>query len=55
MWGLTLLNLFVNLLRGSPDNASIIGIETCGTTSWVILSCFGVFLVLVSLYNVREV
>jgi uncharacterized membrane protein YfcA len=32
-----------------------VGLDTCGATSWTILSLFCIFLVLVSLYNIREV
>jgi len=43
---LTLLSMFINLLRGSPSRESIIGLDPCGVESWSILIAFFVICIL---------
>jgi len=52
---LTAMQVVVNLMRGSPEYDSIIGISKCGTLSWSILIGFMVFLLFVTAWNVNEV
>jgi len=47
--------MVVNMMRGSPKNESIIGMEKCGASSWILLASFLVICVLLTWYNVREV
>ena len=52
---LTLLCIVINLIRGTPKFDSIIGMDTCGITSWSILAIFILFCLVVTWFNVREV
>ena len=52
---LTALSMVVNLIRGSPKNESIVGLDSCSATSWSLLIGFIVFCGLVTWYNVRQV
>lgn len=52
---LTTLSMVVNLLRGSPKNESIVGMDTCGASSWSILIAFIILCLVVTWVNVRSV
>ena len=52
---LTGLSMVVNLVRGSPKNKSIIGMDTCGAASWSLLFGFIILCGLVTWYNVKQV
>ena len=47
--------MLVNLIRGSPKNSSIVGLQTCGGISWTILVGFVLLCGLVTLYSIKEV
>ena len=47
--------MVINLIRGSPKNESIVGLDSCGATSWSLLVGFILFCGLVTWYNVRQV
>ena len=49
------MSLGVNLIRGSPKNESIIGLDTCSTISWSLLTGLTVICILVTWYNVKQV
>lgn len=45
--------MLVNMLRGSPKNDSIIGLEKCGTSSWLLLVSFVILLLFITWWNVK--
>jgi len=47
--------MVINLIRGSPKNESIIGMDSCGAGSWSLLVGFIGLCMLVTWYNVRQV
>ena len=47
--------MVVNLIRGSPKNDSIVGLDKCGATSWSLMVGFIVFCLLITWLNVRAV
>ena len=47
--------MIVNLIRGSPRNESIVGLQTCGGASWSILIGFVILCGLITLYSIRSV
>ena len=47
--------MVVNLIRGSPKNESIIGMNSCGAASWSILVGFILLCGLITWYNVKQV
>jgi len=53
--GLTLLSILVNLIRGSPKNESIIGMDKCGAYSWSLLTSFIALCLIVTYFSVRQV
>ena len=47
--------MFVNLIRGSPKNDSIVDLDKCGASSWILLGSFIILCLLVIWYNVKVV
>ena len=47
--------MMVNLFRGSPKNASIIGMDKCGAASWSLLASFIVLCLVLTFINVKQV
>ena len=45
----------VNLLRGTPNFASIANISTCEAKSWSILGAFIVVCIAITFYNIRQI
>lgn len=47
--------MVVNLLRGSPKNESIVGLNQCGAASWGLLGAFIILCLFVTWWNVVQV
>lgn len=47
--------MLINLIRGSPKNESIIGMNKCGTASWSLLAMFIVLCLFLTYFNVKKV
>lgn len=52
---LTLIAIGVNLIRGTPNFDSIVGLDTCGMESWSLLIGLTILCILLTLVNFREV
>ena len=47
--------MVINLIRGSPKNDSIAGIDKCGALSWSLMFGFIIFCLIVTYFNFRAV
>ena len=51
--GLTGLCFLVNILRGTPNFPSIVGLSTCEASSWAIMTAFILIAIAITCHNIR--
>ena len=52
---MTAFSILINLVRGSPKNESIVGMDKCGGGSWSLLIAFIVLCLAITWLNVKSV
>ena len=50
-----MLQIVVNLFRGTPKFDSLIGLSTCDWDSWLILIIFIIISIVLTYFNVRQI